>query len=109
MPVHNLKQLAAQRNGKWRLRDNKPLRFHVPPATAKQVAAGLRNYVDTLLPERRHWFLHYRVEDVAFRVIGIGSVGVRDYVVLMFGTAKDAPLFYADQGRGALGIRAIPA
>jgi len=92
-PVHNLEQLAEQRNGKWRFRDNKPLRFHVPPATAKQVAAGLRNYVDTLLPERRHWFSHYRVEDVAFRVVGIGSVGVRDYIVLMFGTAEDAPLF----------------
>jgi len=92
-PVHNLEQLAEQHNGKWRFRDNRPLRFHVPPATAKQVAAGLRNYVDTLLPERRHWFAHYRVADVAFRVVGIGSVGVRDYIVLMFGTAKDAPLF----------------
>lgn len=92
-PAHNLKQLAAQRNGKWRFRDDKPLRFHVPPATAKQVAAGLRNYFDTLLPERQHWFSHYGVEDVAFRVVGIGSVGVRDYIVLMFGAAKDAPLF----------------
>jgi uncharacterized protein (DUF2252 family) len=58
----------------------------------------LRNYVDTLLPERQHWFSHYRVEDVAFRVVGIGSVGVRDYIVLLFGAAKDAPLFMQIKG-----------
>jgi len=46
-----------------------------------------------LLPERRHWFSHYRVEDVAFRVVGTGSVGTRDYIVLMFGPVQDDPLF----------------
>lgn len=91
--LHNLEQLTEQRNGKWRFCDMQPLRFHVPPTTAKQVIGGLRNYVDTLLPERRHWFSHYRVEDVAFRVVGAGSVGTRDYIVLMFGTTKDDPLF----------------
>jgi uncharacterized protein (DUF2252 family) len=92
-PIHNLEQLTDQINGKWRFCDNEPLRFHVPPATAKQVVAGLRNYKDTLLPERQHWFSHYRVEDVAFRVVGTGSVGVRDYIVLMFGMVKNDPLF----------------
>jgi len=92
-PAHNLEQLAEQRNGKWRFHDAKPLRFHLPPETAKQVVAGLRNYVDTLLPERQHWFTHYRVEDVAFRVVGTGSIGVRDYIILMFGTVKNDPLF----------------
>ena len=92
-PIHNLEQLTERIKGKWRFRDSKPLRFHVAPATAKQAVAGLRNYVDTLLPERQHWFSHYRVEDVAFRVVGTGSVGTRDYIVLMFGTVKNDPLF----------------
>jgi uncharacterized protein (DUF2252 family) len=92
-PIHNLQQLTEQVKGKWRFRDAQPLRFHLSPATARQVVAGLRNYVDTLLPERQHWFSHYRVEDVAFRVVGTGSVGARDYIVLMFGTAQDDPLF----------------
>jgi len=92
-PAHNLEQLAEKRNGHWRFQDDKPLRFHVPPATAKLVVTGLRNYIDTLLPERQHWFSHYRVEDVAFRVVGTGSVGVRDYIVLMFSTVKNDPLF----------------
>jgi len=94
-PANNLKRLAQTRTraGKWRFLDKKPFQFHVPPATAKQVVAGLRNYVDTLLPERRHWFSHYSVEDVAFRVVGTGSVGVRDYILLMFGTVNRDPLF----------------
>ncbi len=92
-PIHNLEQLTEQVNGKWRFRDSRPLRFHVPAPTAKQVVAGLRNYRDTLLLERQHWFSHYRVEDVAFRVVGTGSVGVRDYIVLMFGPVKGDPLF----------------
>jgi uncharacterized protein (DUF2252 family) len=91
--LHNLQQLGEQRKGIWRFRDNKPLRFHLPPAEMKRVVSGLRNYVDTLLPERRHWFSHYNHVDVAFRVVGTGSVGVRDYIVLMFGTALDDPLF----------------
>jgi uncharacterized protein (DUF2252 family) len=92
-PLHNLEQLAEQRKGKWRFCDNKPLRFRVPATTAKQVIAGLRNNVDSLLPERRHWFSHYRVEDVAFRVVGTGSVGTRDYIVPMFGPVQGDPLF----------------
>jgi uncharacterized protein (DUF2252 family) len=91
--VHNLEQLTEQRNGKWHFRDNKPLCFHLPPVTVKQVITGLRSYVDTLLPERRHWFSRYRVGDVAFRVVGTGSVGTRDYIVLMFGPLKNDPLF----------------
>ena len=45
------------------------------------------------MPERQHWFAQYHVEDVAFRVVGTGSVGVRDYIVLMFGRTTSDPLF----------------
>jgi len=47
----------------------------------------------TLLRERAHFFGQYQVEDVAFRVVGTGSVGVRDYVLLMFAGAVSDPLF----------------
>ena len=102
-PLQNLGQLTEQRKARWSFRDDKPLRFHVPPATTKQVVAGLRAYVGTLLPERQHWFSHYRVEDVAFRVVGTGSIGLRDYIVLMFGPAKNDPLFVQikEEGRSA--------
>ena len=31
--------------------------------------------------------------DVAFKIVGTGSVGTRDYVVLLFGASEDDPLF----------------
>ena len=35
----------------------------------------------------------YHVEDVAHRVVGVGSVGTRAYLVLLFGVGDDDPLF----------------
>jgi len=55
--------------------------------------ASLRDYSKTLLPERAHFFSQYHVEDVTFRVVGTGSVGLRDYIVLLFGGAVYDPLF----------------
>jgi uncharacterized protein (DUF2252 family) len=111
-PEHNLACLTVRQDGKYRFREHKPLQFHLPRRAAAEVVAGLRSYVETLLPERQRWFAQYRVEDVAFRVVGTGSVGVRDYVVLMFGRSINDPLFiqikeedasayapYAPQGR----------
>src|ERR1019366_8685939 len=88
-----LDRLTVQRDGKCRFRENKPLQFHLPRRTAAEVVAGLRSYIATLLPERQRWIAEYHVEDVAFRVVGIGSVGVRDYVVLLFGRTLNDPLF----------------
>jgi len=92
-PKRNLEQLTERRNGKYVFRDDKPLQFHPAPATVAQVLAGLGEYVHTLLPERRHWFAQYHVHDAAFRVVGTGSVGVRNYAVLLFGSQVNDPLF----------------
>jgi uncharacterized protein (DUF2252 family) len=92
-PLHNLDQLTVRQDGKYRFREKRPLQFHLTRRTSGEVVAGLRSYIETLLPERQHWFAEYRVEDVAFRVVGTGSVGVRDYIVLMFGRSTNDPLF----------------
>lgn len=92
-PKHNLDQLTVRHDGKHRFREQRPLQFHLPRRTAEEVVAGLRSYIETLLPERQQWFSQYHVEDVAFRVVGTGSVGIRDYIVLMFGRTTSDPLF----------------
>ncbi len=92
-PKHNLDQLTVRQAGKYRFHEQKPLQFHLPRRTAAEVITGLQNYVETLSPERQHWFAEYHVEDVAFRVVGTGSVGVRDYIVLLFGRTTNDPLF----------------
>ena len=54
---------------------------------------SLSMYRESLLPERQHFFDLYRPLDVAFRVVGTGSVGLRDYIVYLEGNGSDDPLF----------------
>jgi uncharacterized protein (DUF2252 family) len=60
---------------------------------AEQVLGSLTSYAESLLPERRHFLAQYRPVDVAFKVVGTGSVGLRDYCVLMEGNGAKDPLF----------------
>ena len=93
-PLRNLGKLTVLRKGKHVFRDQKPEQYHVSTKEAKQAVASLLAYEHTLLPERARFFARYQVEDVAFRVVGTGSVGLRDYVLLMFGGgAVSDPLF----------------
>jgi uncharacterized protein (DUF2252 family) len=60
---------------------------------AKEVIGSLTKYAESLQPERRHFLAQYRPVDVAFKVVGTGSVGLRDYCVLMEGNGAKDPLF----------------
>jgi uncharacterized protein (DUF2252 family) len=60
---------------------------------AERVVASLRNYMKSLSPERKISFSQYKPVDVAFRVAGVGSVGLRDYCVYMTGNGSKDPLF----------------
>jgi uncharacterized protein (DUF2252 family) len=60
---------------------------------AERVLESLAKYAESLQPERRHFLAQYRPVDVAFKVVGTGSVGLRDYVVLMEGNGPKDPLF----------------
>ena len=92
-PLHNREKLTEIRNGHYRFRDNKPLQYHMARAKAAEVVESLQTYETTLPPERRHFFSQYHPADVSFRVVGTGSVGVHDYIVLMFAGSTDDPLF----------------
>jgi uncharacterized protein (DUF2252 family) len=65
----------------------------VKSEVAEQVVNSLTKYAENLQPERRHFLAQYRPVDVAFKVVGTGSVGLRDYVVLMEGNGAKDPLF----------------
>src|SRR5262249_33947307 len=54
---------------------------------------ALKSYRATLSAIRRRTFERYRPVDVAFKVAGTGSVGTRDYIVLLFGNGVEDPLF----------------
>ena len=92
-PTRNLEKLTYFRSGRHIFHDRKPTQFHISEKEADAAKASLVDYAESLLPERAHFFRQYRVEDVVFRVVGTGSVGLRDYVLLMFGGATSDPLF----------------
>jgi uncharacterized protein (DUF2252 family) len=46
-----------------------------------------------LEPQRRHLLSLYRPVDVAFKVVGTGSVGLRDYCIYFEGNGPNDPLF----------------
>src|SRR5271155_5452933 len=73
--------------------EHQPLQFRLKGAKASRILDSLSLYRESLLPERQHFFDLYRPLDVAFKVVGTGSVGLRDYVVYMEGNGSDDPLF----------------
>jgi uncharacterized protein (DUF2252 family) len=70
-----------------------PTLTRVRGEVAEQVVGSLAKYAESLLPERRHFLAQYRPVDVAFKVVGTGSVGLRDYCILMEGNGAKDPLF----------------
>ncbi|MHB1594309.1 MAG: DUF2252 domain-containing protein [Streptosporangiaceae bacterium] len=59
----------------------------------RAVRDQLRAYRATLPDDRRHLLDRFEIVDMARKVVGVGSVGTRDYVVLLQGRDTSDPLF----------------
>jgi len=100
-PMHTLEQLtepipgpnAGKPNAPRRFKEQKPILVRIPDAKAKAVLASLDAYRQTLQSQRQYFFAQYRPLDVAFKVVGTGSVGLRDYCVYMEGNGPGDPFF----------------
>ncbi|HEU4950465.1 MAG TPA: DUF2252 domain-containing protein [Holophagaceae bacterium] len=60
--------------------------------------AALAPYLDTLAPERRQVMERYEVVDGSRRVLGCGSIGVLNWVLLFRGVSDEDPLFLEIKG-----------
>ena len=81
-------------NGKWSFRNDPPVLTAIHHrATKEKVIEVLNHYSLSLSAEWRMMLGRYHVHDVAHRVVGVGSVGTRAYLVLLFGVGDDDPLF----------------
>ncbi len=96
-PLHTLEQLTEPARGKSgaprRFREQKPTLTRVTGSQAARVLAALGPYREMLQPERQHLLSSYRPVDVAFKVVGTGSVGLRDYCIYFEGNGPEDPLF----------------
>jgi uncharacterized protein (DUF2252 family) len=80
-------------DGSWKFRENPPVLTRVNASTKAAVIDALNRYSSSLPHERGIMLGHYHVADVAHRVVGVGSVGTRAYLVLLFGNGDNDPLF----------------
>ncbi len=92
---------GTAKDEKRKLPDFPTRRFKTAPPELKRVTGGeaervvgsLTKYAESLSPERKVFFSQYRPVDVAFKVVGTGSVGLRDYCIYMAGNGSKDPLF----------------
>jgi len=80
------------RNGP-RFRDDPPLLQRVDDETREALIDALYGYTETVSRERAYMLRRYRVIDAAHRVVGVGSVGTRAWLVLLIGNNAEDPLF----------------
>ncbi|MER5874627.1 MULTISPECIES: DUF2252 domain-containing protein [unclassified Streptomyces] len=91
----------AVEGGGRRFVDAPPVLRRVPDAEAAAVAASLEHYLTTLSEDRLPLLARYAVHDVAFRVVGTGSVGTRSYVVLLLDHRGEALVLQVKEARAS--------
>jgi uncharacterized protein (DUF2252 family) len=98
-----LSKLTRVVDGRRMINDDPPLLVRLPEGDdiRAQVYAILESYKRTLQDDRRHLLDRYRFVDTARKVVGVGSVGTRAYVVLLEGRDEDDPLFLQVKEAGA--------
>ena len=101
-PQHSFEQLttpvssrpiSSRPDARRRFKEMKPILMRITGARAAAVVASLGPYREMLEPQRQHLLGFYRPIDVAFKVVGTGSVGLRDYCIYMEGNGAGDPLF----------------
>jgi len=93
-PRNLLKKVTSpDRDGFAAFQSRPPLLTPLRAAEAKRVLESLATYRTTLAPSRQQVLDAYAPRDLAFKVAGIGSVGVEAYLVLLFGNGPGDPLF----------------
>ncbi|MBR0671074.1 DUF2252 domain-containing protein [Neoroseomonas soli] len=89
-------KLAGVVGGRTSIRDTPPLIFHPEASRAPDFSEIIDTiftaYRETLAEDRRVLLDRYRVVDAAIKVVGVGSVGRRCWIVLMMSASND-PLF----------------
>jgi uncharacterized protein (DUF2252 family) len=92
--VHAFSKLTEQVNGRRRIKARPPLVVRLedllPHDSAESFAEALdhhrQSYLETLRPDHRLLMQHYRLVDVALKVVGTGSVGTWCFVALLEGS-----------------------
>lgn len=83
---------------KYRLHDDAPFiihETHTQSGKTIEEALGLflDSYFSSLAEDRKNLLKHYRIIDAARKVVGVGSVGTRCWIIFLKGKHSEDPLF----------------
>ncbi len=94
-------KITGVMDGHRRLVDQPPLVYHLPEEEdlGERLRQILAAYQDSLPAHLRKLFDHYQFEDFAFKVVGVGSVGTRCFVLLFLADSNDPLLLQAKEAR----------
>jgi len=102
-----LPKMGDKIDGRWAIRDTPPALFHIHGNSTlfdkdddwTQLGGWqplaehlLKEYAQSLSPSHRHLLDNFNIQDLAFKVVGVGSVGTRCLALLMT-DAQEQPLF----------------
>ncbi len=88
-----LPRFTMETDGRRHIVEEPPLITQVSDADAEKIAEGLDQYLQTLASHWRRVLGGYTLLDVAHKVVGVGSVGLRAYVALLEGSSPDDVVF----------------
>ncbi len=88
-----LPRFTTEQDGERRLVTQPPLIERLSPDDTEALTEGLDDYLMTVPAHWRRVLAGYTLVDVAHKVVGVGSVGLRAYVALLEGTSPDDVLF----------------
>ncbi|MFF7812649.1 DUF2252 domain-containing protein [Streptomyces sp. NPDC007945] len=100
--------VADPDGGGRRFVDAPPVLRRVPDVEAAAVTAALGEYLETVSEDRRPLLARYAVHDVAFRVVGTGSVGTRSYVVLLLDHRGEPLVLQVKEARPSVLLPHLP-
>jgi uncharacterized protein (DUF2252 family) len=92
--LHAQAKLTEEVDGRRRIRAEMPLLQRVPAASDETVVQeAWHAYLSSVSPAHQKLLSRYHFTDVALKVVGVGSVGTRCYIVLLHGRDVGDPLF----------------
>ena len=86
-----VRKLTTVVDGRREFVDEPPLIVRVPEDTMARtlITSSLAGYLESLAPDRRALFERYEVIDLGHKVVGVGSVGLLAWVLLLQGRDSD--------------------
>jgi uncharacterized protein (DUF2252 family) len=88
-----LPRFTEEHDGSVRMVQEPPLITRPSERELEYLAAALDGYLNTLPPHWARILAGYRIVDIAHKVVGVGSVGLRAYVALCEGSSPDDVVF----------------